>query len=213
MTNGKEALSILLLVVLCALPGGISPLLAIAPSGSETFLFELVPVFLFMGAVLMLIVSPLLFFFRNCRSFALRSLLGSAVLMNAVLIGDSFGTRLHREAFLKAFHGLAERSTPLVQAIKSYEVRYGSPPPDLSALVPEFLPSVPGTGMAIYPQYKYYTAEKAAEFEGNPWVLVVSTSTGVLNWDQFMYFPLQNYPDTGYGGQIERIADWAYVHE
>jgi hypothetical protein len=34
-----------------------------------------------------------------------------------------------------------------------------------------------------------------------------------MNWDMFLYFPKQNYPKAGYGGWLERIEDWAYVHE
>jgi hypothetical protein len=40
-----------------------------------------------------------------------------------------------------------------------------------------------------------------------------NVSTAVLNWDTFIYFPNQRYPDVGYGGWIERIDRWAYVHE
>jgi hypothetical protein len=43
--------------------------------------------------------------------------------------------------------------------------------------------------------------------------LVVFTPSGAINFDQFMYFPNRNYPEQGFGGWIERIGDWAYVHE
>jgi hypothetical protein len=46
-----------------------------------------------------------------------------------------------------------------------------------------------------------------------PWELRVPCSRGILNWDLFFYWPGQRYPSVGYGGSIERIADWAYVHE
>lgn len=114
---------------------------------------------------------------------------------------------------MNAFLGLAERSKPLIQAIHSFESLHGSPPTDLNALVPGFLPEIPDTGMAAYPRYEYRTAEKAAEYEGNPWTLTVFTPSGGINFDQFMYFPKQNYPEKGYGGWLERVADWAYVHE
>ena len=47
----------------------------------------------------------------------------------------------------------------------------------------------------------------------SPWELRVDCPIGFLNWDVFFYWPTQNYPDGIYGGAIERIADWAYVHE
>jgi hypothetical protein len=43
-------------------------------------------------------------------------------------------------------------------------------------------------------------------------VLLVSTLKGG-SFDRFLYFPLQNYPEDGYGGSLERIGDWAYLHE
>jgi len=67
--------------------------------------------------------------------------------------------------------------------------------------------------MAAYPNYEYMCGEEAERFDGNPWVLLVRTPSGPINWDMFMYFPLQNYPEAGYGGRIEDVGDWAYVHE
>lgn len=69
------------------------------------------------------------------------------------------------------------------------------------------------TGMAAYPQYEYHTGARAAQYDGNPWVLVVFTPSGGINFDEFLYFPLQNYPRSGYGGSLEQLGDWAYVHE
>ena len=67
--------------------------------------------------------------------------------------------------------------------------------------------------MAAYPEYKYLSGEKVKDYDGNPWVLYVFTPSGGINFDQFLYFPLQNYPSHGYGGSLERIGNWAYVHE
>ena len=112
---------------------------------------------------------------------------------------------------MDAFHQLAERSKPLVAAIHAYEQKHGHPPETLQALVPEYIPSVPSTGMGAYPKYDYLVG--TTNWNGNPWVLVVFTPSGGINFDQFMYFPLTNYPATGYGGWLQRIGDWAYVHE
>jgi hypothetical protein len=46
-----------------------------------------------------------------------------------------------------------------------------------------------------------------------PWELRVPCSRGGLNWDVFFYWPGQRYPAKAYGGSIERLGDWAYVHE
>jgi hypothetical protein len=116
-----------------------------------------------------------------------------------------------RKIRMSAFHRLAERSRPFVAAIHSYERKYGVPPPSLDALVPEFLSTIPKTGMAAYPEYRFH--RPASNYDGNPWAITVFTPSGGINFDQFMYFPLTNYPEVGYGGRLERIGDWAYVHE
>jgi len=53
--------------------------------------------------------------------------------------------------------------------------------------------------MAAYPRYEYRSSARTADFDGNPWVLVVRTPSGGINFDQFLYYPLQNYPEEGYG--------------
>ncbi len=215
MIDAKTFLSqpILRLVAVCSLPLVLSPLLqylAVAPFGSVIFLwFEIFIALPLMAALLALVIAPFLLFVRRLRPFAVRSLIAAAVVAVATVVG----LRLGRPIRMAAFHSLAERSAPLVQAIRAYESRHGAPPTDLAALVPEFIPSIPGTGMAAHPRYKYHVGEKAVHYDGNPWVLVVFTPSGGINFDRFMYFPLQNYPKTGYGGSLEPISDWAYVHE
>lgn len=109
------------------------------------------------------------------------------------------------------FCALAERSKPLVAAIHAYVWKHGGPPQSLEALVPDFLPAVPSTGMGAYPKYDYICP--ATAYQGNPWIIRVFTPSGFINFDQFMYFPLTNYPAQGYRGWVERIGEWGYVHE
>lgn len=111
-----------------------------------------------------------------------------------------------------AFINLAKRSQPLITAIKNYEIKHGGPPSKLEQLVPEFLSSIPHTGMGAYPDYEY-TGGCGAACHDNPWMIEVSTPSGGINFDRFFYFPKQNYPKEGYGGVLEKIEDWAYVHE
>ena len=113
---------------------------------------------------------------------------------------------------MNAFHSLAERSKPMVNAIRAYEQKHGNPPDSLDALVPEFIPFVPTTGIGAYPKYDYSVVTNA-DYGGNPWIITIFTPSGGINFDQFMYWPLTNYPAKGYGGWIERVGDWAYVHE
>ena len=121
------------------------------------------------------------------------------------------GIRLGRELRRQGFTDLAKRSEPLVNAIKAYEKKYGFPPGELNAIVPEFLPQMPATGMAAYPRYIYRVVQKG--HEDNPWMLEVFTPSGILNFDKFIYYPLQNYPRHWCGQPLEPIGDWVYLHE
>ncbi len=123
--------------------------------------------------------------------------------MGAVVWGESIRS--------DAFHDLAARSKELICAIKRYEIDEGRAPDSLEHLVPNYLPSVPGTGIRAYPEFRFLSGEEAKGFEGNPWIVCVDCFTG--SFDTFYYFPLQNYPQNGYGGSFERMGDWAYLHE
>lgn len=46
-----------------------------------------------------------------------------------------------------------------------------------------------------------------------PWELLVECSSGIMNWDVFFYWPTEKYPEHAYGGSIQKISNWAYVHE
>jgi hypothetical protein len=112
---------------------------------------------------------------------------------------------------MAGFRRLAERSQPLVEAVHRYEEQEGRLPADLNALVSAYLPEVPWTGMPAYPEYKLET--DPGVYHGNPWVLRVFTPRGFFNFDQFLYYPMQNYPEYAHGGWLEKIGRWAYVHE
>lgn len=202
------------LPLLCALfplvcvPG--AEWLAVAPDGSESWLW-LNGLFALIGlaAVLLALLSVLGIAFDRTRRWAALLMLCSASYLGAIYLAVGLGS----EVRTKAFHRLAERSKPLVQAIHAYEAKYGHPPASLQTLVPEFISAVPSTGMGAYPGYKYTVITDPSDQFGNPWMLSVYTPSGGINWDSFMYLPFKNYPERGYGGWLERIGDWAYVHE
>jgi len=146
---------------------------------------------------------------RTVRNGALVILVASAVSLGIWRPCLRAGQRIR----MAAFHRQAERGAAVVQAIKRYEATHGRPPPTLETLVPSLLPGVPSTGMPAYPEWCYKAGHGAHEWDGNPWVLYMNCSWLFCQFDMFMYFPKQNYPETGYGGGLERIKDWAYVHE
>lgn len=223
----------------------------------------------------------------------------------------------------RSFRALAESSQPLVDAIARYHRHQDFPPSSLTALVPEYLDEIPGTGMGPYPEYRYLVFEEGfpgcrmhyydlgrhgrvvdalddwnytefgrldhaylivvsdlggvvryvdtdripgrprdRPFEaetwrrserrldmladlrsthelvgmqledlvallgepdgfgafhrsgwGTPWELRVPCGRGFANWDVFVYWPSEEYPSAMYGGTVERMGRWAYVHE
>jgi hypothetical protein len=117
---------------------------------------------------------------------------------------------LASKARMFGFYLASKRAEPIVAAVHAYVKEHGAPPSTLEELTSHYLERLP----ARLPDLKLVVGDEArSRFEGNDWVLFSVVSTGILNWDQFMYFPQQNYPTVGHGGWIERVGEWAYVHE
>lgn len=142
------------------------------------------------------------------RRLGLRILVGAAVFLGTFYTFASSGATLRRAAF----RDLAERSMPLVEAVKSFEANEGRLPESVEELVPRYLKSVPHTGLAAHPKYKYLTGKTATFWLENPWVIQVDARR-IHGFDKFSYFPLQNYPETFDGHEFERMGAWAYLHE
>lgn len=149
-------------------------------------------------------------FIQRHRRRAAYWLVLSVLFISCCVAGIVLGHKT-RMVGMRAF---AQRSQPLIAAVRKYERDHSGPPQSLNDLVPDYLPTVPGTGMMAYPEFRYLTGTEAKDrFANNAWVLSVATPLGGINWDMMLYFPDQNYPDRGYGGSLERVDDWAYVHE
>ena len=111
-------------------------------------------------------------------------------------------------------HQAATRARPLIVAIEKFQRDKQRAPRDLQELIPVYLAEIPATGMSAYPQFRYENREqsgKNARFQS--YQLQVATSVGFINWDTFNYWPEADYPAQMYGGRVERIGAWAYVHE
>jgi hypothetical protein len=164
---------------------------------------------LFAAILVTPILIVLLLFKRTRRRWSF--LLMVSILFIPCCIG---GIVLGHKARRLGMQRFAQRSQSLVAAIKEYERDRSSPPHSLEDLVPGYLPVIPSTGMMAYPEYRYCAGEKAKKYYAdNPWALTVSTPSGGINFDMMLYFPEQNYPERGYGGSLERLGGWAYVHE
>jgi hypothetical protein len=130
------------------------------------------------------------------------------ILLGLALAVTVVGVRLDNRIRMRGFRACAERLQTLVSAIKAYEARQGHPPVDLVSLFPG---GVPETGLGAYPKIRYTVSTAADHSYGNSWMLSVDAFSG--GWDQLIYLPNQEYPRLGFGGSLERLGAWAYVHE
>jgi hypothetical protein len=161
-------------------------------------------------AVIPLLLGLLAATWRGTRALASRAILIGLIPLLLLYPSLTIASRARRAAFAR----LADRSSPLVSAIRTYERRHGVPPPSLAALVPKELPLVPKTGMRAYPDYSYVRSDPSALPSRRPrWELSVPCSTGGTNADEFVYWPDEDYPTTTGSGDFERIRHWAYLHE
>ena len=160
-------------------------------------LFALLPM---AGLVLLFAALPLLVF-RGARAQALAAVESGLLLLVLFLPCLWLGGA----ARMLAFELAGERAAPLIDAIERHVNETGRVPLRLQDLVPRWLDRLP----ARLPPLKI---EAGTEF-GNPWILAASVPCGVFNWDQFFYFPNQDYPERGFGGSWQRLGRWAYLHE
>jgi hypothetical protein len=184
---------------------------AVQTNGSDALL-ALTPLFGLglLASILAIIASVVGLCFRKTRALSLGAIVFSCCYMAVANQCMSLGWDFRRAGF----EAVADRSHSLVAAIHRFEMTHGRPPDSLEALVPEYLDTVPVTGLAAYPKYQYArTSDSDSQiYLGNPWRLSIQTGYS-LGFDQFLFLPLLNYPTHGYGGWLERIGDWAYVHE
>lgn len=163
---------------------------------------------LFLLSIVIVIGSLIALLFSGNRHSSLRNLLIGTCAVVFVFCGlkGRFAIRT------KQFEDLANRSRPLIAAISRFEKDHGRPPAKLDALVPKYIGEVPHTGMGAYPDYEYKVSPIDPGLDAQ-WELSVPCSVGIANWDLFYYLPTEKYPQRNYGGYIEPIKNWAYVHE
>src|SRR5262249_52300589 len=147
--------------------------------------------------------------FRRTRTVALN------VLAMALTFAMVEGTVLSLTGPIRshAFLALAQRSNPLTRAIERFEADHGCPPHHLNELVPEYIASIPVTGMGAHPTYEYVSGVQAQNAYADRWALVVDAGEAPTNFDTFWYAPTRHYPKEIDGQWVEPIGDWAYLHE
>ena len=135
----------------------------------------------------------------------------SVVLVGGLIFGFRAGIAAYFHLESEGFKLLSDRSVALVQAIETYQRDTGAAPPGLAALVPQYLPSIPHTRMAAYPDYEYEVGSGMCP-KDNAWNVYVLAGEG-LSFDMFLYCPKKNYPPNVGGNWAEVIGDWAYVRD
>jgi hypothetical protein len=182
------------------------------PFGFGSTVFEAIGFFLplaSVAAVAGVIIGLLSVVKKDNRARAARILASSV----AVIAGTAVGMYLGPIHKMERVRQAAASAMPLVRAIQAFERDHGRPPEGLTELVPRYIAAIPSTGMRGYSEWDYVRGPDARAYGDNSWVLRVHTGGPGINFDQLMYFPNQQYPEFGHGGWIERVGEWAYVHE
>lgn len=161
-----------------------------------------------LGIIIMAVcLVGLLFSRTRCTSMALMA--GSGLFVALSIFSLKTADNIRQGGFER----LAREAAPLVAAIHDHVKEHGSPPEDLRE-IQVIYPADHIIKGGVLPKFSYIKGEQAMErYHGNSWVLMLKTPTGPLRWDVFLYYPQQNYPSLGHGGWLERIGEWAYVHE
>lgn len=169
---------------------------------------ELVVWLCLLGMVIMA-VSVLGFFSEKMRCTSVAVFIGAGLMVTLGLISLKSADSIR----VQGFERLALEAAPLVEAIHAYNNEFGHPPKNLDELEVNYPPGYIVKGGEL-PDFEYLPGSQAKDrYHGNPWVLKLDTPTGPLRWDRFIYYPLQNYPSLAQGGWVEKIGEWAYVHE
>ena len=143
----------------------------LAPYGSGFILcVTMLYYFAFLAILVMLPIMLVRLCWKQTRARALLWLLVIAVYVPCFLLGNTW----ERRVWTSRWEAFSHRSQPLIAAINDYERQHGVPPESLTALVPDYLPAVPDTGMRACSEFQYFTGKDAGQqYAGNPWALQV----------------------------------------
>jgi len=133
-----------------------------------------------------------------------------SLLIGAALIVPSL--RVSSRARMLCIRQATARGGPLLHALERYREDHGVYPGSLDELQPDYLAEVPGTGMIAYPDFEYEPPGEA-EPEAGGYSLYVYCLLMWCGFDTLHYWPSQDYPEKMWGGVVERIDGWAYIHE
>lgn len=101
----------------------------------------------------------------------------------------------------------------LVQALAQYRDDKGEYPDSLDRIIPGYLEEIPYTGMIAYPGFFYRKDRNDIQTNPGSYELRIDCTSGAINFDRFIYWPSETYPDRIQDNRVERLYKWAYVHE
>lgn len=146
---------------------------------------------------LAMLASPILVSGAGFRAWVLRVVtLGTFILC---VMGDASSARLFEQEQLTL---VAENSKPLIAAINRYQKEIGSPPQQLSDLVPRYLKLIPNSGVCNNQPFEYSTDS------GPLWQLNFRLPINGFDPDEFCYFPGIEPKD--YSKRGKNINGWLY---
>jgi hypothetical protein len=169
--------------------GGVDPFFGFS------WFYVMAGILVFLITMLVLFSGALIACFRNFHAVGMALSLTAIVFLGGFLGSCNAGRHVFGNPRREAFTQMGERLMPLVNAIEAFH----------QDLIPKYLEKIPPTGMGSHTNIVYRVGGNL----GNPWMLNIDAHEG-LGWNQFYYFPLENYPK---GWPYERMGKWAYFHE
>ncbi len=164
-----------------------------------------------LGGLIAVLALPIGLLMTVGRQYRARA--GLAIAQSAVFLASFIGGLLLGQLVWRAgVENVVDRSQRLIFAIHQFVAEELRLPRSLDELTPRYLREIPTTGIGSSPQFRYIVG-RPDDFDNNPWVLIVSTGSPPMGFDQMLFFPLQNYPERGYGGSMELIGNWGYVRD
>jgi hypothetical protein len=113
----------------------------------------------------------------------------------------------------RSFVAASSEGDRIVRALSQYRAKNGGYPERLDELIPGYIDAIPYTGMIGYPSFRYIEGHNDLESKPGEYELRIDCTSGGINFDRFIYWPSEKYPDRIQGNGVERIRCWAYVHE
>jgi hypothetical protein len=145
---------------------------------------------------------------RNARVNWLMIALGMAIAWPSTYYAYRSGLESRRVRLEQA----ADRGRAVIDALHDFKADRGEYPDTLGALVPDYLPSAPETGMLLFRRFEYLRQPDRGLHRGcKGYQLGIVCPMTVFSWDFLFYWPNDDYPFELHASEVKTIGDWGYV--